>query len=346
MENNTLGLSPQQRWRNLQAKYIPTLTKRQQKLFVALSVILVLAFVLFVLPFLLPLAGPKPQSPQSLADDNGAFIEVEDTTIYYQHAKGNGPVVLLIHGQAGSTLTWRETLPSLHSAGYDVYALDLPGLGLSEKGLHINYSHGALAETVARFMEVMDISKAHIVAHAFSSNIAVILAQRYPTYVRSLVLVAPTIITTPTTQIPSTLLEMPFLERWIRVLIRWVLPEAVGEQLRSATKNDDVVDDELIADYSRVMKTEGWEFTALGMIRDSHLNAIDAPLETLNIPAAVVWGTQDGWAPPTDGYWIVEALSAEYYPLEGIGHLPMHEAVADFNAILMAFFDNIDSISE
>lgn len=336
----TTRLSPQQRWHQFRAQYIPTLSKRQQWGLIVAGIGIVLLLIIFVAPFLLPLGGPAAQSPMTLADPNGAFVEVDGMTLYYQHAAANGPTVLLIHGQAGSTLTWRETMPALQAAGYDVYALDLPGLGLSQKGLDVDYSHDALADVVANFLTALDIQQAHVVAHAFSCNIAVILTERHPETVMSLVLVAPTIITTPTTEIPPSILDLPFLRRWTRVLIRWVLPEAVGEQLRSAAKIDEAVTDDLIADYMRVMSTADWDLTAIGMIRDSHRHAIDAPLETIDVPTAVIWGTGDGWAPPDDGAWIPEALQAAYYPLEDVGHLPMHEVAVEFNEILIEFFEN------
>ncbi len=346
MATTTTQPSPQQRWHHFRAQYIPTLSKRQQRAIVLGVIVFVVAFVLVILPFFLPLGGPTTQSSLTLADANGRFLQVNDLSIYYQHTIGVADTIILVHGQAGSTLTWRETMPALQASGYEVYALDLPGLGLSEKGLHIDYSHSAMADVIVGFMDALNIPQAHIVAHAFSSNIGVMLSQRHPDRVQSLVLIAPTIITTPTAEIPPTLLDLPFLERWVRVLLRWVLPEAVGEQLRSATKIDEVVTDQLIADYMRVMSTADWDLTALGMIRDSHRNAIDAPLETLTIPTAVIWGTQDGWAPPDSGAWIPMALNAHHYLLEGIGHLPMHEVPSDFNAFLIEFFHNVVSISK
>lgn len=339
--------SPQQRWHAFRQQYIPTLNRRQQWLSIVAVGVTVILFVVLVLPFLLPLAGPKAQSPQALADTNGSFIEVNGATVYYQHAAGDGDAVLLVHGQSGSSKTWQSTMPALQNEGYDVYAIDLPGLGLSEKGLDLDYSHPAMADVLVGFMDELGLPTAHLVAHAFSGNIAVIAGQNHPGRILSLSLVAPTIITTPTTEIPPSILGLPFLERWIRVLVRWVLPEAVGEQLRSATKVDEVVNADLINDYSRVMSTEDWDLTAIGMIRDSHRNTIDGPLENMTMPVAIIWGTDDGWAPPEDGAWVAEAFpNAVYYPLEGIGHLPMHEVPSDFNAILISHLNNHTSIAQ
>jgi pimeloyl-ACP methyl ester carboxylesterase len=298
-------------------------------------------FSVFVLPYLLPLAGPEPVDPRSLADPDGAFVEVSGMQLYFVHAAGSGETVLLIHGQGGSTLSWKETLPALQRAGYDVYALDLPGAGLSEKGLALDYSHPALAETIVAFMDRQGIDRAHLVAHAFSGNIAVQVALAHPERVGKLALVAPTIITEPTPEIPPLLFDLGFLERWTRVMLHLVLPEAVGEQLRSAAKVDEVVDDALIADYSRFLRTPDWDLSIIGMLRDSHRNALTKPLSEVESPVLLLWGARDGWAPPGRADELkIEFRIVMLVELEGIGHLPMHETPHSFNTTLINFLGN------
>jgi len=43
------------------------------------------------------------------------------------------PVVLLIHGYGASAYHWRYQFSELSEAGFNVFALDLIGFGLSEK---------------------------------------------------------------------------------------------------------------------------------------------------------------------------------------------------------------------
>ena len=44
-----------------------------------------------------------------------------------------GPPVLLIHGYGASAYHWRYQFKELVAAGFNVFALDLIGFGLSEK---------------------------------------------------------------------------------------------------------------------------------------------------------------------------------------------------------------------
>lgn len=330
--------SPQQRFQEFQAT-LPQLSKRKRHLLIMGGIGLLLGFVVFVLPFLLPFGGPETKRSEALADPEGAFTTIDGNTIYYEHFPADGETILLIHGQAGSTETWRETAPALQAAGYDVYAADLIGLGLSEKGLEPDFSYRAQAAMLREFMDQQNIAEVTLVAHAFGSNIAVMLAQQQPDRVKALALVAPTLFTEPTPKIPEWVLNLPFLQRWARVGMRFVVHEAVGEQLRSATKVDQVVDDELIAAYGRVLRTEDWDLAVIGMLRDSHRNSITEPLESIQMPVLLLWGTEDGWATPDNAEWMLNTFPnsclAEF---EGVGHLPMHERLSEFSETLIEFF--------
>lgn len=335
------SLTPQQRWQQFRARHLPTLTRRQRLLAIAGGILAVILFALLILPFLLPFAGPDAVDPHALADREGAFTEINGIEIYYVHLPGDGETVLLVHGQGGSTLTWKETLPALHEAGFDVYALDLPGAGLSEKGLQLDYSHPGQVELIEAFLDQQGIGQTHLVAHAFSGNVALMMAQQYPARVGKIALVAPTIITVPPPRPPGIVFKLPFLKRWTRVLMHLVIPEAVGEQLRSATKKDEVVTDDLIADYARVLYTEDWDLTAIGMVRDSYRNALTAPISEIQQPVLLLWGTGDGWSPPDRADSLeAELAHVDRVMFEDVGHLPMHEVPDAFNTALINFLHN------
>ncbi len=72
-------------------------------------------------------------------------ITIHDQRITY-HNVGSGPVLLLIHGMAGSATTWRQVMPGL-AKRFTVIAPDLLGHGRSEKPPG-DYSLGAFACTL------------------------------------------------------------------------------------------------------------------------------------------------------------------------------------------------------
>ncbi|MCL4877739.1 MAG: alpha/beta hydrolase [Anaerolineae bacterium] len=334
MENK---LTPQQRWQTYRTK-LPQFT-RWQKIGFGLAVIMVfLIFVLFLLPFLLGLGGPRTIDAADLADPNGAFADLHGESLYYIHQPGKGDPVILIHGFGESTVTWQDTVPALADAGFDVYGLDLIGFGLSEKGLTADMSHPAQAERIALFMEQQGIDKADFVAHAMGANVVMHFAFLYPDRVGSLVLADATLQTESTAALPSLVLEVPSFQRWARVLIRWIVPATTETQLLSAAEKDEVISEDLVNAYDRTLYTADWDLSLLAMLRDSSQNTLWWDLSTLDIPVLVLWGAEDGWISPETGKSLAaEIPGASYREFEGVGHLPMHEAPDEFNNMVIQF---------
>ena len=71
--------------------------------------------------------------------------------------EGSGPALLLLHGIAGSSRTWRDVIPRLTDR-FTVIAPDLMGHGLSEKPVG-DYSLGAFASGIRDLLEVLDIDQ-------------------------------------------------------------------------------------------------------------------------------------------------------------------------------------------
>ncbi|MBA2519598.1 MAG: alpha/beta hydrolase, partial [Chloroflexia bacterium] len=138
------------------------------------------------------LATPETLTAEALADPEGAFIEVDGVRFYYV-ARGleDGPVVLLLHGLLGSTLSWTATIDALASAGHRVIAFDQPPFGLSEKSPALDYSVAAQADRTIGLMDALGIERVALVGHSGGGPLAGTIAERYPDRVSKLVLVAP-----------------------------------------------------------------------------------------------------------------------------------------------------------
>jgi pimeloyl-ACP methyl ester carboxylesterase len=101
---------------------------------------------------------------------------------------GEGPVILLLHGIAGSSRTWREVMPAL-GARYRVLAPDLLGHGESAKPVG-DYSLGAYASGLRDLLDALEIPSATVVGHSFGGGVAMQLAYQHPERCDRLVLVA------------------------------------------------------------------------------------------------------------------------------------------------------------
>ena len=102
---------------------------------------------------------------------------------------GHGPVVLLIHGIAGSSATWDGVLPWL-AERYCVVAPDLLGHGGSAKPRG-DYSLGAYASGIRDLLGVLGHERASVVGHSLGGGVAMQFAYQFPERTERLVLVAP-----------------------------------------------------------------------------------------------------------------------------------------------------------
>lgn len=103
-------------------------------------------------------------------------------------AAGSGPLVVLIHGIAGSSATWEEVLPRLVER-YTVVAPDLLGHGSSAKP-RADYSLGAYASAIRDLLGVLGYERGTIVGHSLGGGVAMQFAYQFPERCERMVLVS------------------------------------------------------------------------------------------------------------------------------------------------------------
>ncbi|HEY5197876.1 MAG TPA: alpha/beta hydrolase [Solirubrobacteraceae bacterium] len=101
---------------------------------------------------------------------------------------GSGPVLLLLHGIAGTAEAWIPSMPLL-ARRFTVIAPDLPGHGSSDKAPG-DYSLGALANSIRDLLVGLGHTRATIVGHSLGGGVAMQFAYQYPERCERLVLVA------------------------------------------------------------------------------------------------------------------------------------------------------------
>ena len=114
------------------------------------------------------------------------FTEIENLKISYQ-VEGTGPPVVLLHGWGGEANSFKPIFDYL-SRFYQVYALDLPGFGLSEFPLTA-WDASDYARFLLAFFHKLDINKAHLIGHSYGGRISIVMATEAPMKVDKLVLV-------------------------------------------------------------------------------------------------------------------------------------------------------------
>ena len=115
------------------------------------------------------------------------FIDIHGERLAY-YDEGRGEAILLIHGMAGSSQTWREILPPL-AKKYRVIAPDLLGHGRSAKP-RTDYSLGAFAVGLRDLLDELEVDSATVVGHSLGGGIAMQFLYQHPDYCRRLVLLS------------------------------------------------------------------------------------------------------------------------------------------------------------
>ena len=101
---------------------------------------------------------------------------------------GEDPVLLLVHGMAGSSANWREVIEPL-ARQYTVIAPDLPGHGKSAPA-EGEYSVASFAAGLHDLLAALGHDRATLVGHSLGGGIAMQFAHQFPEATERLVLVS------------------------------------------------------------------------------------------------------------------------------------------------------------
>jgi pimeloyl-ACP methyl ester carboxylesterase len=144
-----------------------------------------IAYSRFAIDHNMPLPPPFDAEQGTLVTSAGAVVTYADTT-------GTGRPIVLVHSINAAAGAYEMRPLFEHYAGQrPVYALDLPGFGLSERP-DIVYSPTLYADVLNQFLREVVGEPADVVALSLSSEVAARAALDAPDGFNSLVMLAPT----------------------------------------------------------------------------------------------------------------------------------------------------------
>ncbi|HET6550137.1 MAG TPA: haloalkane dehalogenase [Solirubrobacter sp.] len=101
---------------------------------------------------------------------------------------GDGPPVVMLHGEPTWSFLWRKVAPPLLEAGHRVILPDLPGFGRSDKPFDEDwYSYDRFTAAIADLLETLDVRDATFVLHDWGGPIGLRIAVEHPERVARLV---------------------------------------------------------------------------------------------------------------------------------------------------------------
>jgi len=308
-------------------------------------IILAFLFLFCVLPYLIPLGETQVEvSPDELVSEYGRFLDIGGVRIYVEerNPESTQATIVFIHGFGGSTFSWRNNVPFFASQGYRVVSYDMKGFGLSYKDFASDYSHPAQARLLAEVLARIGVDQAYFVGHSMGTNVMLHFAHLYPEKVLGLISVDGAVNLDESAIYPSALLNFAPFRRAAEVfLTHYVTKERVGQILKSAYYQQDILTAEIIDGYYNRLVIGQWAQSLLAMTRDMSKNTITFPLEDITFPTLILWGENDTWVKRANiDHWRDKIPSAEFHAIPEAGHLLMEENPELFNNMVLAFLES------
>ena len=278
------------------------------------------------------------------------YLELHGDSIAYRDVGGGDDVLLLIHGMAGSSETWRALIPRL-SRKYRVVAPDLLGHGQSAKPRG-DYSLGAFAVWLRDLLDELGISRATIVGQSLGGGVAMQFVYQHPDYCQRLILISSGGLG-PDVGWTLRLLSAPGAELILPVIApRPVL--TVGNKLRSwftAAGIQSPRGAEIWSAYSSLADAQTRQafLRTLRSVVDYRGQAVSA-LNRLHmaaeLPTMAIWGDQDQIIPVAHAH-AAHAVRPEsrLEILAGVGHFPHVERPTEVVDLIDDFITSTSEIA-
>ena len=212
------------------------------------------------------------------------IVEVNGHTVHYTK-EGTGRPLILVHGFAGFTYTWRYLIPLL-TDHFTIYAYDVLGFGLSDKPPDGEYDMGPHGEFLIDFMDALGIPSAALVGHSMGGIIIAYASIAAPERVDDLVMIEPGFYNDPG---PAFLNYMFFpLDR---IMSRQFYTRSMRERFfMGSFYNKSLVTDEIIDAYMIPTRTPNALEAMTQMMGTVGLKQYPGVTEQITRPALLVWG--------------------------------------------------------
>ncbi len=268
-------------------------------------------------------------------------VRLHGRAVTYTQA-GSGPLLLLIHGMAGTRENWQAVIEPL-ALHHTVIAPDLPGHGTSAPGSG-DYSLGALASGLRDLLIAVGHERATLVGHSLGGGIAMQFSYQFPDITERLVLVSSGGLGPEVSPVLRAA-ALPGANLFIAATAD------AGRQVGSALARAlEVVGLRPRADVAEVAR--GYASLADPDRRAAFLATLRAVVGTggqrvhagdrlylaEDVPVLIIWGERDPMIPAHHAEDAHEAIPGSRLEIfAGVGHLPQLETPGRFVAVLERF---------
>jgi pimeloyl-ACP methyl ester carboxylesterase len=142
-----------------------------------------LNIILFFSIFLFWINPVTGQEKIQYGSNDGQYISVQNTGIYYE-AYGEGTPLLLFHGGLSSMSYFSMIIPEL-AKHFRVIAVDAPGHGRSYHADSMSYQ--LMSDYMSEMIDLMGLDSVYLLGCSMGSNVALVLAHDRPDKVKRII---------------------------------------------------------------------------------------------------------------------------------------------------------------
>ena len=260
--------------------------------------------------------------------DHSHFVNVDGVRIHFQEfGDPSKPSIVLIHGYTASLYVWHKVAPLLAAAGFHVVALDLVGFGYTSKPRWFEYTIGAQARVVSRFMQRLGIGRATVAGSSYGGAVAMTLALDYSGSVEKLVLLD-AVCNDEVLQHPILrLVSLPGVGEVISPFVvdsRALLRHRMRGTLSKA--NHDLINEDRVSNVIRPLMAADAHHSLLATSRNWRACRLEMDAHLVEQPTLIIWGEDDKIVGIHNGYSLHDKiLHSRFVVLRNCGHVPAEE---------------------
>jgi pimeloyl-ACP methyl ester carboxylesterase len=301
-------------------------SRQSQKLYPDFVSILRMRHVIYKTIVLLFLMFGVSAGAQALTSpfENGRFVLIDGVQLHVRDWKNADPTssacpVLLVHGFAGSSFSFRELAPALQKNGHSVLSVDLPGYGYSERKPFEGTAAAALWQLIEREQPE---KKWCLLGHSMGAKLVGQMAALKPSGVQAIVYAD-----------GSPLQSSAGRKKWFarsslvrKTTVKWVetfyLKEKKFASVLSTAYGRQPSAEEVTGYFQPLLLPNTTDTVFGGYAKKWSEDTKPEQIQT--IPSLIVWGEKDTWIKPEVGKTLAKHLKQhEFLLVKGAAHCPI-----------------------
>ena len=243
-------------------------------------------------------------------------LEIKNLKSYNYIEKGEGQVIILLHGLMGGLSNFKDVINFFSTKNYKVIIPELPIYSLPLKETTVT----AFSDFLEVFIEYKKLNNVIILGNSLGGHIGLIFSNKNPNLVKSLVLTG-----------SSGLYENSMGESYPKRENY----DYIKRKTQEVFYNPDVATKEIVDEVFETVNNREKLVRTLAIAKSAIRHNMSKELPNIKTPTLLIWGENDLVTPPEVAIEFKSLLpNSELKWIKKCGHAPMMEYPREFNRIL------------